>query len=71
MNSVMRKQRGLESISTERLALAFTHACGVAISIGILAALIYLAVAIASIVTMHPAFDQAGPEAPRVQVPNR
>jgi len=68
MNPAQRKTKAAESDRKERLALAFTAACGVAISGGILASLIYLLVALASLVTARPAFSQAVPAGARVHL---
>jgi hypothetical protein len=55
MNSIPGKRNAIESERKERLALAFTTACGVAISTGILASLIYLLLALSSLVLVRPA----------------
>lgn len=61
MNSAQRKTQATESDRKERLALAFTAACGIAITGGILASLVYLLVALASMMVARPAFGQAAP----------
>jgi Tol biopolymer transport system component len=61
MSEALRKTRAIESERKERLALAFTAACGVAITGGILASLIYLLLALSSMVLVRPAFAQSAP----------
>jgi hypothetical protein len=67
MNPPQRKTQAAESQRKERLAMAFTAACGIAISSGIVASLIYLLVALASMVMARPAFAEAAPDGAQVQ----
>ncbi len=59
MNEALRKMCGVESDGKEQLALAVTAACGIAISSGILASVIYLLLALASMVMVRPSFTQS------------
>ena len=68
MNSIPGKRHAIESERKERLALAFTTACGVAISSWILACLIYLLLALSSLVLARPAFAQSSPASAGVQL---
>jgi hypothetical protein len=53
MNVALRKMGAVELDGKDRLALAFTAACGVAISSGILASLIYLLLDLSSTVEIY------------------
>jgi hypothetical protein len=66
MNSSHRKTREAESERKATLALVLTAAAGIAISSGILASLIYLLVALASIL-VRPVSAQPAPAGARVQ----
>jgi len=68
MNPAHRKTREAESDRKDRLALAITAACGIAISSGVMASLIYLLVALASVVMARPAFSQAASAGARLQL---
>jgi Tol biopolymer transport system component len=61
MSEALRKTRAIKSESKERLALAFTAACGIAISSGIIGGLIYLLLALSSMILARPAFAQSVP----------
>ena len=68
MNETQRKMCSIESDVTksawkERLALAILAACFVAISSGILTALIYFLLALSSILTVRPPFAKGAPAA--------
>src|ERR1039458_6233839 len=57
----MRKRNKIEAGRRERLALAITAACSVALSGGVIASLIYLLLALASLMAAPPAFAQTAP----------
>jgi Tol biopolymer transport system component len=57
----MRKRSTIEAGRRERLALAITPACSVALSGGVIASLIYLLLALASLMAARPAFAQTAP----------
>jgi hypothetical protein len=61
MNEALRKVRAVKWQGKERLAQVFTAACGIAISSGILASLIYLLLALSSMAMVRPAFAQSAP----------
>jgi hypothetical protein len=68
MIEALRTMREVGLDGKDRLALAFTAACGVAIGSGILASLIYLLLNISSMVRMLPAFSQSAPVGERVRL---
>ena len=55
----LRMRRKIQAARTERLALTFTAACSVALSRGVIAALVYLLVAMVPLVAVRPAFIQS------------
>ncbi len=61
MSEALRMRRRIEAARAEHLALTFTAACGVALSGGVIAALIYLLLALAPLVAVRPAFSQSAP----------
>jgi hypothetical protein len=68
MSEALRKRIQTESDRTERLALASTTACGVALPGGAIASLVYLLVALSSLVLARPSFAQPVAEAPGVRL---
>jgi hypothetical protein len=61
VSEAMRKRNKIEAGKRKRLALAITSACSVALSGGVIASLIYLLLALASLMAARPAFAQAAP----------
>jgi hypothetical protein len=61
VSEAMRKRSKIEAGSTERLALAITAACTVALSGGVIASLIYLLLTLASLMAARSAFAQTAP----------
>jgi Tol biopolymer transport system component len=61
VSEAMRKRNTIEAGRRERLALAITAACSVALSGGVIVSLIYLLLAIASLMAARPAFAQTAP----------
>ncbi len=63
MSEALREQRKIEANRGERLALAVTAACACALSSGIIAALVYLVLALASMFAARSASAQTAPAA--------
>ena len=61
MSEAMRKRSKIEAGRREQLALGLTAACSVALSGGVIASLIYLLLALASLMAARPAFAQSAP----------
>src|SRR5579863_2316151 len=61
VSEAMRKRNRIEAGRRERLALAITAACSVALSGRVIASLIYLLLALASLMAVRPAFAQTAP----------
>jgi hypothetical protein len=61
VSEAMRKRSKIEAGRTERLALAITAAYSVALSGGVIASLIYVLLALASLMSARPAFAQTAP----------
>jgi hypothetical protein len=61
MNEALRKTHAVEWQGKERLAQVFTAACGIAVSSGILAGLIYMLLALSSMAMLRPAFSKRAP----------
>jgi hypothetical protein len=68
MSEDLRMRRKTQAARTEKLALTFMAACSVALSSGVIAALIYFLLALASLVTVRPAFAQSTPVAAGVRL---
>jgi hypothetical protein len=56
MNPDLKKRR--ESGKSDQLAYAFTVACDVALTAGIIASILYFLLSLASLITMKPALGQ-------------
>jgi Tol biopolymer transport system component len=61
VSEAMRKRSKIEAGRREQLALGLTAACSVALSGGVIASLIYLLLALASLMAAPPAFAQTAP----------
>ena len=61
MSEAMRKRSKIEAGRRERLAFGLTAACSVALSGGVIASIIYLLLALASLMAAPPAFAQTEP----------
>jgi hypothetical protein len=61
MSPTRKKSREPGGSRTEQLGYAFTVACDVALTAGIFASILYLLLALASLLTMKPAFGQLAP----------
>jgi hypothetical protein len=61
MNRILRKRYRVEADWRERMALAFTTAAGVALSVGVIAALVYILMAMASLVSIGPSISGLSP----------
>ena len=61
MSEAMIKRSKIEASKRERLALGLTAACSVTLSGGVIASLIYLLLALASLMAARPAFAQTTP----------
>jgi hypothetical protein len=61
VSEAMRKRSKIEAGRREQLALGLTAACSVALSGGVIASLIYLLLALASLMAARPAFAQTAP----------
>jgi len=61
MNKAHGNRRRIDGGSQEQLALVFTASCGMALSSGVIASLVYLLLTMASLVAVRPAIGQAAP----------
>jgi hypothetical protein len=61
VSEAMRKRSKIEAGRREQLALGLTAACSVALSGGVIASLIYLLLALASLMASRPAYAQSAP----------
>jgi hypothetical protein len=61
MTRILSKECKIESDWMERVGVAIMAAAGVALSTGVIAAFIYLLIALTSIVSARPAFPQSVP----------
>jgi Tol biopolymer transport system component len=68
MNRILRNAQRLQSDWHERIALAIAGAIGVALSTGVIAALIYFLLAVGSLISSPAAYAQAAPPAAGVQL---
>jgi Tol biopolymer transport system component len=68
VNKILKNARSLRADWQERVALAITAAIGIALSTGVMAALIYLLIALGSLMYSHIAYAQAAPPAAAVRL---
>jgi Tol biopolymer transport system component len=68
VSEAMRKRSKIEAGRREQLALGLTAACSVALSGGVIASVIYLLLALASLMAARPAFAQSAPIAAGVRL---
>ena len=61
MSEELRMRQQIKADKREKFALALTAACGVALSGGVLAALVYLLLAFMPLAAARPAFGQSAP----------
>ena len=68
MSEVQRNRSKIEADKREQIALAMTAACGVALSGGVIAAMVYLLMALSSLVVVRPAFARSVPAGTRARL---
>jgi hypothetical protein len=64
MSEAFRKKNRIESEKKERIALVVMTACGLALSGGVIISLVYLLMALASLLMVAPAVAQSVPPEP-------